>query len=68
MRALISSSRCTLRKMEITKDVLLELRQKLEAEIAQAQQDITAKDGALQMIEGLLAHLEKEPPKEEIKK
>ena len=45
--------------MQITKEVLLGNKARLESEIATAQQDLVAKDGALQLIEGLLALLEK---------
>ena len=50
-------------KMQITKEGLLGNKARLEDEIRQHQQDLVAKDGALQMIEGLLALLEKEETK-----
>ena len=50
--------------MRITKDVLLREKAALQQQIADLQVDITAKDGALQIIEGLLAYLTKLKPKD----
>jgi hypothetical protein len=48
--------------MDITKEVLLKEKAFLHQQIADLQQDLLAKDGALQMVEGLLRYLEKEEP------